>query len=165
MTTTMCSAGETRCASMGAVVEVCTVAGTWVMKETCTAICTAGACAGMCAPNSKHCGPNQTPESCDSNGEWVAGNMPCPNVCTGQGECTGACKPGTKRCSGPNNLTTQTCDEKGAWVDGQVCPNVCSSGSCGGECSPGTKRCGANNTPQTCSAMGTWEPGQACMFV
>src|SRR5690242_14331728 len=32
-----CNAGEPRCS--GAVVEVCTVAGTWVMKETCTAVC------------------------------------------------------------------------------------------------------------------------------
>ena len=43
-----CNAGATRCT--GAVVEVCTVAGAWVMKETCAAVCTAGACAGMCTP-------------------------------------------------------------------------------------------------------------------
>ena len=46
-----CNAGATRCA--GAVVEVCTIAGAWVMKETCTAVCAAGACAGMCTPNSQ----------------------------------------------------------------------------------------------------------------
>ena len=107
MNTSMCSAGATRCASMGAAVEVCTIDGTWVMKETCSAICTAGACAGMCTPGTNHCGTNQTPETCDSNGEWVPAAMPCPNVCSGLGECTGMCKPGTKRCSGTGNLTTQ----------------------------------------------------------
>ena len=75
------------------------------------------------------------------------------------------CKPGTKRCSGANNLTTQTCDENGAWVNGMVCPNLCSSGSCGGVCMPGTKRCGANNVQETCSPMGTWEPGMTCPFI
>jgi hypothetical protein len=160
---TTCNAGVTRCE--GKVVEVCTVAGTWVMKETCSAVCTAGACAGMCTPGSKHCGIDQTPETCSDLGEWVPDAMPCPNVCSGMGQCTGMCKPGSKRCSGPNELTTQTCDENGAWVNGMVCPNVCSSGSCGGDCVPDTKRCGANNVQETCSAMGTWEPATTCPFV
>ena len=158
-----CNAGATRCA--GAVVEVCTVAGAWVMKETCTAVCTAGACAGMCTPNTKHCGTDQTPESCNAQGEWVPDAMACPNVCSGMGQCTGTCKPGSKRCSGPNSLTTQTCDENGAWVDGMVCPNLCSSGSCGGVCMPNTKRCGANNVQESCSVNGTWEPAMTCPFI
>jgi hypothetical protein len=120
----------------------------------------------MCTPGSKHCGTNQTPETCNAEGEWVADAMACPNVCSGMGACTGECKPGSKRCSGAGNLTTQTCDENGAWVSGPVCPNVCSSGSCGGDCMPGAKRCGANNTPQTCGPMGTWEPAaMACQFI
>ena len=143
----------------GAVVEVCTVAGAWVMKETCTAVCAAGACAGMCTPSSEHCGTDQTPETCNAAGRVGPGRHGLPERLQRHGPVHRQCKPGTKRCSGPNNLTTQTCDENGAWVNGTVCPNVCSSGSCGGDCMPGTKRCGANNVPQTCSPMGTWEPG------
>jgi hypothetical protein len=158
-----CNAGVTRCE--GAVVMVCTVTGTWVMKETCAAVCTAGACGGMCAPGSKHCGNDQTPETCSDLGEWVPEAMPCPNVCSGAGLCTGMCKPGSKRCSGTGNLTVQTCDENGTWVNGMVCPNICSSGSCGGDCMPDAKRCGANNVQETCSAMGTWEPAMTCQFV
>lgn len=159
----VCNAGVTRCE--GKVVEVCTVAGTWVMKETCSAVCMTGACAGMCAPGSKHCGTDQTPETCSDLGEWVPDAMPCPNVCSGMGLCTGMCKPGSKRCSGPDNLTTQTCDENGAWVNGTVCPNICSSGSCGGDCMPGAKRCGANQVQESCSDKGTWEPGMMCQFI
>jgi hypothetical protein len=158
-----CNAGVTRCE--GKIVEVCTVAGTWVMKEACSAVCTAGACAGMCTPGSKHCGIDQTPETCSELGEWVPDAMPCPNVCSGMGQCTGMCKPGSKRCSGPNDLTTQTCDENGAWVNGMVCPNICSSGSCGGDCMPSAKRCGANNVQETCGDKGTWEPAMTCQFV
>lgn len=127
--------------------------------------CSGGACTGACKPAEKHCGLEQTPETCDALGVWVPEGQACPNVCSGKGECTGECKPGVKRCAGDNMLTPETCDESGKWVAGTACANICSSGSCGGSCSPSTKRCGSNGTPETCSAMGTWEPGQACPFV
>ena len=127
-----CNAGATRCA--GAVVEECTVAGAWVMKETCAAVCTAGACAGCACRAASTAGPTRHPRPATPRANGSPRAMACPNVCSGMGQCTGQCKPGSKRCSGASNLTTQTCDENGAWVNGAVCPNVCSSGSCGGEC-------------------------------
>jgi hypothetical protein len=159
-----CNAGETRC-GMGATVEVCTVTGNWTVKESCRAVCAAGACAGSCTPMERHCGADQTPESCNAQGEWIRDPQPCPNVCTGHGVCGGDCKPATKRCAGGDGLTPETCNEEGKWAPGVPCPNICSSGTCGGSCMPRTLRCGPNNTPQTCSGMGTWEPGAACPFV
>jgi hypothetical protein len=152
-----CSAGENRCGS-GSVVEVCTVSGTWVARETCPSVCANGACSGTCRPGDVHCGANQTPETCSPDGEWIAAMAPCPYVCSGMGMCTGVCKPSTSRCNG---LAVEECDQNGQWTPKTTCPNLCSSGSCGGSCMPGKVGCGANQTPQTCSMMGTWEPAAA----
>ena len=160
-----CESGVTRCASSGAAVEVCTIDGTWMVKETCASDCQGGVCTGKCTPGSKHCGANGTPELATTA---VSGyqRQVRPNICDNKGECAGECKPGSKRCGGANNLTVQICDQNGTWVSGMTCQNLCSSGSCGGDCAPGTKRCGSNNTPETCSPMGTWEPApQPCPFV
>jgi hypothetical protein len=160
-----CLAGATRCAGSGPTVEVCTVQGTWVMKEACTSVCQNGACSGTCRAGEKHCAANQTPETCSDQGDWVAGDA-CPNSCTGAGVCGGDCKPSSKRCDVANPLTPQTCDENGKWISGPPCSNLCSSGSCGGSCMPGIRRCGANQTPETCSPKGTWEPDPSpCQFV
>lgn len=160
-----CPVGTTRCAASGPAVEVCTVAGQWVMDKTCPSICTNGACAGMCTPSELQCGSNGTPEKCSERGEWVPQAQPCEFVCTGKGECTGECKPGLTRCGDPpNTLTSYKCDEKGKWLAGTTCMNVCLNGSCGGSCPPGKIRCNSNRK-ELCGPMGTWDPAETCPFV
>ena len=56
-----CNPGTTRCAATVAAVEVCTVNGTWTVREPCPAVCASGACSGMCQPGTRHCGPGQVP--------------------------------------------------------------------------------------------------------
>jgi hypothetical protein len=158
-----CPVGETRCAPGAMVVEQCGVSGTWAVKETCSSVCANGACTGMCTPADKHCGTNQTPETCTPEGAWMPGTK-CEFVCTGKGECAGVCTPGSKRCNPTSALVPETCNELGQWVAEAACPNLCSSGSCSGSCMPGTKRC-RMDIPETCSPMGTWEPGTRCQFV
>ncbi|HEY0710464.1 MAG TPA: hypothetical protein VGG33_26910 [Polyangia bacterium] len=158
-----CEPNETRC--VGTTLEICADGGSWTKKMECPGVCQAGACSGVCRPDSKRCGTDQIPETCTPAGQWAPGNK-CTYACTGAGICSGQCVPGSKRCGGANSLQPELCDDTGSWKpNGAVCPNVCSSGTCGGSCSPTTKRCGANQTPETCSAQGTWEPGAACPYV
>ncbi len=83
--TPACTAGATRCASSGAAVEVCTVEGEWVAKETCPSTCASGACSGMCRPTEKHCGANQTPETCSAAGAVGRGSDALPERLHGAG--------------------------------------------------------------------------------
>jgi hypothetical protein len=159
-----CNAGVLRCSNIGSAVEICTAANGWQTREPCGSVCVEGVCRGDCHPGDAHCALNQTPETCDAMGQWVAGSK-CMHACTGDGECTGVCTPGSKRCDPSAATVPQVCDESGQWVSAAACPAVCSSGTCGGSCMPGKKQCGANNTPELCSAMGTWEPQTACEFV
>src|SRR2546423_5971484 len=152
-----CNVGDTRCSPAGAAVEVCTVAGAWVTKITCPSACSSGACTGMCQSGDMSCGPNQTPQSCTPQGDWVAAASPCPYVCNGPGTCAGECMPGSKRCGGAGGLTIELCDQDGKWVPGMTCTNLCSSGSCSGSCMPGSRRCRSNQVPENCSPMGTLE--------
>ena len=81
-------------------------------KCTAAQTCVNGTCVGECTPNTKQCGPSNTPQTCSPSGMWVSGSK-CKYVCTGQGECGGDCVPGMSRC----NLTShETCDESGRWA-------------------------------------------------
>lgn len=160
-----CIVSSTRCSAAADAVEVCGANGEWSQREPCPAICRAGACAGTCKAGEKHCGREQTPETCSADGEWVAAAA-CQFACIGRGECGGTCVPGSKRCGGEGAKVPEVCDPTGVWVAaGQPCAAICSSGSCSGSCSPGTKRCGPNQVPETCDMQGTWQPGPRCEFI
>ena len=132
-----CSAGMTRCRQGAPIVEVCTVAGAWVMKETCTAVCAAEPAAACARRTTSTAGPTRHPRPATPR----ASGSPASNVRTSAAVrgLRRHCKPGTKRCAGPDNLTPRHVTRR-AWVDGTACPNLCSSGSCGGSCAPNTKR-------------------------
>ena len=159
-----CQVGATRCADGVAEVQVCTSSGNWMSTEVCDGVCSDGACAGVCKPDTLHCGTNQNVEKCNDQGVWTPSET-CPNVCSGAGKCTGDCKPGSKRCGGSGMLNEQLCDETGTWQDVRTCPNLCSGGSCSGSCMPSSRQCRTNTTPEECSPMGTWEAEAECPAV
>jgi hypothetical protein len=166
-----CSVGITRCSTSGPAVEVCTLAGTWMLKESCPSICANGACSGSCMPHAKHCGAAQTPETCSSAGDWVPAIQPCPFVCTGQGICGGDCMPGSGTCMGTVHYT---CNQDGKYApdNGSQCKvqngdpcrgsSDCMSGNCVGgiccsdSCSGTCLSCASADTGKangTCSAI------------
>jgi hypothetical protein len=76
--------------------------------------------------------------------------------------CGGECKPDSKRCTGAQNLQSETCNSGGHWVAGTTCQFVCSSGACAGVCKPQAKRC-SGGAVQTCAADGSaWSDSQQC---
>ena len=137
----------------------CDANGNWQRGTTCTNICTAGSCVGVCTPGAKTCVGN-IPQLCDGQGQWQAAPA-CMFVCR-QGDCGGVCKPGARQCS--SSGMPQSCNADGAWDTGQACPFVCSQGVCSGLCKPGQVNC-SNNVPQTCTAAGDWQSGTACQYV
>jgi hypothetical protein len=137
----------------------CDANGNWQRGTTCTNICTAGSCVGVCTPGAKTCVGN-IPQLCDGQGQWQAAPA-CIFVCR-QGDCGGVCTPGARQCS--SSGMPQSCNADGAWDTDQACPFVCSQGVCSGLCKPGQVNC-SNNVPQTCTAAGDWQSGTACQYV
>jgi hypothetical protein len=151
-----CAAGNIRCNPAARTVELCSAAGEWMTKETCTSVCDNNACAGQCLPGARQC-DGLAPRSCNPSGQWESG-VPCPAACT-DGVCTGACTAGDKQC-GPNQ-TPQTCSGGGQWVAGTTCPYVCSGrGDCTGVCTPGATQC-VGGAGQFCDTSGRWAPSSA----
>jgi hypothetical protein len=129
------------------------MAGAWMKKMDCPSVCRAGACLGSCAPGSKRCGANQTPDHCSDAGEWVAQTV-CMFACTGAGNCTGDCKPTTKDCLGKQ---PRLCDGNGTWQGQASCQYACrGTGACT-TCDPGvTRTCTSDKTRlQQCKSDGT----------
>jgi hypothetical protein len=134
------------------------VSGQWAEQETCSHVCQAGACVGVCNPGAKDCS-GSNPRTCNSNGQWVSG-VACSFVCS-IGDCVGACVPGDRDCSG---LIPRHCDNSGAWVSESACQYVCSGlGACSGSCAPSAVDC-QSNVPRSCDSNGNWQSGSACQF-
>ena len=72
-----CLVGESRCSDKQAAVEVCTVDDNWMQKESCPARCKDGACAGDCKPGARHCGANQSIETCSAMAVCCIALRPC----------------------------------------------------------------------------------------
>ena len=68
-----CGPGDRKCE--GNVPQTCD-AGRWVDGAPCQYACVAGACVGVCYPDTLRCSSGH-PEICDSHGEW-ASQPPCP---------------------------------------------------------------------------------------
>lgn len=101
-----------------------------------------GSIQGDCVPGNVKC-EGLTPQSCNSNGQWVA-KTACDFICSA-GACTGICAPNTTRCNG---TTVQTCSTTGTWKNTTNCPSApnagatcSSSGICGMACKPAFGNC------------------------
>lgn len=74
-------AGDSVC--KGTVHETCGVDLVTVnVIETCPYVCTAGACSGVCVPNSKKCVGTTGTQTCGANGQWGT-TTSCPHTNSG----------------------------------------------------------------------------------
>jgi hypothetical protein len=158
-----CTPGQTRCAELGATVQVCTIDMQWTDKEKCTSVCSAGVCRGLCTPGEKHCGADQDargPVARAENGDRRA-PAGCQFRVPGPGHLRGrvpARQPAM--CRGGRTDARDLRREGGAGCPEHRAPTCCSSGSCGGSCRPGAQRCGGR-TPRDLQPGGHLGAGAA----
>jgi len=122
----VCTNGDRTCSQTTP--EVCTD-GAPVASKSCsgsTPACLGGTCV-ECDPSAKDCTSNNTPRSCDKNGNWVTGS-PCSGLTTCSG---GACVCNLTTCGTLCTDTTTDSNNCGA------CEHSCQNGACtGGKCQP-----------------------------
>jgi hypothetical protein len=82
-TCTACEPGTRQCAQGKQ--QLCSTVGDWVDNQTCTFVCSSGACSGECVPGERRCGDVATPQSCNSSGMWIN-----ESGCGASSECIGA---------------------------------------------------------------------------
>lgn len=130
-----CTTGDKRCDATTPQVETCDVNHNWVMTQSCSQACAAGACTtnASCTAGTVRCNSSNV-EVCNASGSAWLYKETC-NLGCNLGLCTDPCSAGGRRCNGPN---VETCTDGGvAWAalplpdaGSPSCANGCYHGDC-----------------------------------